>query len=142
MSAFRHLASFRAESSFRTWITSIATNSSLMLLRKRKGHPEIGLTHVTTDGNAFEIRRSLRPAAQPRGTVCKAARSYRVARAVKKLPHGFRQVVDRFYRDDVRIVDAANALGITVSAAKSRLLRARNVLRHDLKNDNAQNSDR
>jgi RNA polymerase sigma-70 factor (ECF subfamily) len=142
ISAFRHLASFRAESSFRTWITSIATNNSLMLLRKRKGHPEIGLTHVTTDGNAFEIPEVADPLPNPEELYARWQRNHRVAHAVKKLPSSFRQVVDRFYQDELRIVDTANAMGITVSAAKSRLSRARNVLRRELKNDDAQNSDR
>jgi DNA-directed RNA polymerase specialized sigma24 family protein len=43
--------------------------------------------------------------------------------------------VERYHRDEDRLVDAADAIGITLAAAKSRLLRARNALRRHLMNE-------
>jgi DNA-directed RNA polymerase specialized sigma24 family protein len=51
------------------------------------------------------------------------------------LPPGFRQIVERYHQDELRLVDAANAIGITEAAAKSRLMRARIALRRHLNND-------
>lgn len=135
MCAYRHLAGFRAKSSFRTWITTIATNNSLMLLRKRKNHSETGFGFVTEEGKEIEILHLSDPMPNPEQVYAAWQASQRVYQAVRKLPPGLRQLVERYHQDEVRLVDAANAIGITESAAKSRLLRARNVLRRRLNPD-------
>jgi RNA polymerase sigma-70 factor (ECF subfamily) len=114
---------------------TIATNNSLMLLRKRRNHAEIGFTHVTTDGKEVEILEVLDPSPNPEEVYARRQASQRVFQAVRMLPASFRQVVERYHRDEVRLVDAANAIGITEAAAKSRLFRARNALRRHLNND-------
>jgi RNA polymerase sigma-70 factor (ECF subfamily) len=133
--AFIHLAGFRAKCSFRTWIMTIATNSSLMLLRKRKNHPESGFGFVTADGKEIEVLQLADPLPDPEQAYAKLQRSQRVSQAVRMLPPRFRQIVERYHQDEFRLVDAANAIGITESAAKSRLMRARIALRRHLNND-------
>jgi RNA polymerase sigma-70 factor (ECF subfamily) len=59
--------------------------------------------------------------------------SMMLAQVVEKLPRSFRQVVEGYHRDEARLVDLANEIGITVGAAKSRLLRARKLIRRHLK---------
>jgi RNA polymerase sigma-70 factor (ECF subfamily) len=141
LSAYKHLSGFRAKSSFQSWIMTIATNNSLILLRKRRNHPETGLRFVTTDGKEVEILEVSDSLPNPEEVYAKRQASHRVAQAVRLLPPVFRQVVERYHQDEVRLVEAANAIGITVAAAKSRLSRARNVLRRRLQNDYALNSD-
>jgi RNA polymerase sigma factor (sigma-70 family) len=121
---------------------TIAINNSLMLMRKRRNHPETGLTYVTTDGKEAEIPEASDPLPNPEEAYAKQQTSQRVAQAVKMLRPGFRQVVEWYHQDQVRLVDAAKAIGITASAAKSRLMRARNALRRHLKNDTTLNLDR
>ena len=142
LSAYEHLAGFRAKSTFKTWMMTIAINNSLMLMRKRRNHPETGLTYVTTDGKEAEIPEASDPLPNPEEAYAKQQTSQRVAQAVKMLRPGFRQVVEWYHQDQVRLVDAAKAIGITASAAKSRLMRARNALRRHLKNDTTLNLDR
>ena len=137
MSALRHLAGFRGKCSFRTWIITIATNNSLMLLRKRRNHPETGFGLVTAEGKEVEILQLSDPMPNPEQVYAKQQASHRVAQAVKSLPSGYRQVVERYHQDEIRLVDAANAIGITVAAAKSRLFRARNALRRHLNNNSS-----
>jgi RNA polymerase sigma-70 factor (ECF subfamily) len=67
--------------------------------------------------------------------------SQSLSQAVRMLPPGFRQLVERYHRDEVKLVDAANAMGITAAAAKSRLLRARIALRRHLSNDKSKYLD-
>ena len=43
MKAFIHIKSFNAKSTFSTWMTRIAINSALMMLRKRRGRTETSL---------------------------------------------------------------------------------------------------
>ena len=132
--AFRNLAGFRAQCSFRTWIMTIAKNNSLMLLRKRRTRPETGFGLITAEGKEVEILQVSDPNPNPEQVYAKRQASHRLSQAVSMLPPGFRMLVERYHQDDVRLVDAANAMGITVAAAKSRLLRARNRLRRTLKN--------
>jgi RNA polymerase sigma-70 factor, ECF subfamily len=137
MSAFRHLAGFRAKCSFRTWIMTIATNNSLMLLRKRKNHRETGFGFVAAEGTEVEIFQISDPMPNPEQAYAKRQMSQRVTQAVTMLAPGFRMIVERYHQDEVRLVDAANAIGITEAAAKSRLLRARNALRRHLGSDSS-----
>ena len=135
MSAFRHLAGFRGNCSFRTWITTIATNNSLMLLRKRRNHGETGYGLVTAEGKEVEIFQISDPTPNPEQVYAKRQANQSLSQAVKMLPPGFRLLIERYHQDELTLVDAANAIGITVPAAKSRLLRARKVLRRHLHDD-------
>ena len=130
--AFSHLAGFRAKSTFRAWIMTIATNNSLMLLRKRRNHSETEFGLITQDGTLLETIEVSDPMPSPEQVYASCQASRRLAQAVSKLPHGLRVIVQRCHQDEVRLADAAKALGITESAAKSRMLRARNVLRRRL----------
>ena len=136
ISAYKHLAGFRSKSSFHTWITTIATNNSLMLLRKRRNRSETCFGLITDDGKELETLELSDPWPNPEQVCAKREASHRLAQAVRILPPGFRVLVERYHHDEDRLVDAANSIGITVAAAKSRLMRARNVLRRHLKNDN------
>ena len=100
------------------------------------------MTYVTADGDEFEILGVNDPLPNPEEVYARRQTNHRVAQAVRRLPTSFRQIVEHFHQDEARLVDAANAVGITVAAAKSRLLRARQVLRRHLKNENTHLSDR
>ena len=141
ISAFRHLPRFRVQCSFRTWITTIATNTSLMLLRKRKNRPETGYGIVTAEGNEVEVIQISDPMPNPEEVYARRQASHKVSEAVRMLPPGFRLLVERYHQDEVKLVDAAHAMGITEGAAKSRLLRARKVLRRHLHNDRSRYLD-
>jgi RNA polymerase sigma-70 factor (ECF subfamily) len=133
--AYKHLAAFQARCAFGTWITKIAINNSLMLVRKRRKHPETGLTYVTTDGSEVELLEPPDPFPNPEEVYAKRQASHRLGEAMRKLSPYFRQVVERYHQDEECLIDAARAIGITVPAAKSRLMRARKALHRHLNND-------
>jgi RNA polymerase sigma-70 factor, ECF subfamily len=135
ISAYKNLAGFHSKSSFHTWITTIAINNSLMLLRKRRNRSETGFGLITNDGKELETLELSDPWPNPEQLCAKRQASRRLAQAVRTLPPGFRSLVERYHRDEDRLVDAADAIGITLAAAKSRLLRARNALRRHLMNE-------
>jgi RNA polymerase sigma factor (sigma-70 family) len=120
MSAFRHLAGFRGKCSFRTWIMTIATNNSLMLLRKRRNHAEIGLTHVTTDGKEVEILEVFDPSPNPEEVYARRQASQRIFQTVRMLPAGFRQVVERYHITGTR----SDSLMLRMRSASQRPLRS------------------
>src|ERR1700692_1196770 len=51
LNAFLHAKDFDGRSSFSTWFTRIAINSALMILRKRRTHPEFSIDGTDADGN-------------------------------------------------------------------------------------------
>ena len=114
---------------------TIATNNSLMVLRKRRNHPETGFGLVTAEGKEVEFLQLPDPMPNPEQLCAKRQASRQVSQAVRMLPPGFRLLVERYHRDEVKLAEAARAMGISEAAAKSRLLRARKALRRHLDND-------
>lgn len=133
MKAFTHLAGFRRQCSFQTWLTKIAVNSSLMHLRKRSLRSHASIDLPTTDGERSRGRQIPDPSPNPEQYYDAYQTRLMLTRAVQKLPPSFRQVLEHYHQDETSLVDVANAVGITVAATKSRLLRARRLLRRRLK---------
>ncbi|WP_263359847.1 RNA polymerase sigma factor [Acidicapsa ligni] len=126
--AYMGLKNFRKDAQFRTWITRIAINSSLMILRKQRRRCEISI-----DG-ASETE-SKRPATEFVDARPGPEESYRynqkrdiLDQAIKKLPMVLRSALEERVIRERSIDDAARVLGISPSAVKSRLFRARNYL--------------
>lgn len=134
MNAFSNLAGFRSQSTFRTWIMRIATNTSLMLLRRRRSHPESGFPIVASEGIEFEFLQVSDPRSNPEQFYSKLQARHRLICAVDRLPASFRILLEHHYQNEIALADAANAMGITVAAAKTRLFRARKALRRLLEN--------
>ena len=132
--AYTHLAAFQCRCSFQTWLTRIAINSSLMHLRKRRLHPETSMDLLTTEGERVRTWEIPDRSPNPEQHYDAYQRSVMLTRAVEKLSPRIRQVVEHYRRDEGKLVDVANASGITLSATKSRLLRARKLLRRRLEN--------
>jgi RNA polymerase sigma-70 factor (ECF subfamily) len=133
MKAYTHLAGFRRQCSFQTWLTRIAINSSLMHLRKRSLRSHASIDGLATEGQRFRSWDIPDPFPNPEQHYDAYQTRLRLTRAVEKLPRGFRQVLEHYQRDETNLTDVANALGITVAAAKARLLRGRKLLRRRLK---------
>ena len=131
LSAFRHFQSFRAESSFKTWMTRIVLNQCLMRVREAYRHRMI----LSLDG---PIPGGTHPKAAvdsrtPEVLALRAEIESAVADAVAKLPTALREVFTRCSVLGLSIRDTAGALGLTVQATKMRLFRARSLLRQELR---------
>ena len=57
LKAFSHLNNFQEKASFSTWLTRIAINSALMIMRKKRGHYEIPIDG-TDDPSGTYVRGS------------------------------------------------------------------------------------
>lgn len=122
--AFAHLKSFEGRSSFSSWFTRIATNSALMVLRKRRAG-EVSLEQICADsanGRAWEPSDG---AETPEARCSRRERENLVRKAIRRLPLTFREVVELRIVCEYSASQIAEALGISLSAAKSRLSRAR-----------------
>ncbi len=132
LKAYQHLQTFRGACSFSTWLLAIATNMSLMLLRKRKALRMNGGELVTEDGETLVV--DFRdPAPNPEQRCMMFQTSQKLNRAVAKLSPQVQTLLKMYFTSELRLKDAAKFLGIPVATAKSRLLRARQKLRRSLK---------
>ena len=127
---FRHLDQFRRESRFTTWLIRIAVNASLQKRQARK-------LSVSLDESPHVESRSLpgrfEPwTADPEKLHGKREIRQLVERAIQDLPPIYRETLILRDIEEMSAEEAAEALGITVPALKSRLLRARLLLRESL----------
>ena len=130
--AYQHLGSFRETCTFQTWITQIAINTALMVLRRRKTRAETSLEIAKDEGQTAVSWELPDPSPNPEQLYFQMQQSQILNKHISGLRPRFRPVVEHFHARELRITDAANAMGISVAAAKSRLLRARAALRRRL----------
>jgi RNA polymerase sigma-70 factor (ECF subfamily) len=123
--AFRGLKRFRGDAAFSTWMYRITANCAATFLGKRGKHRHEELT----DDLGIDDDR---PAHNPEAQLDAGADRDRLQDALRRLPPRLRAVV--VLRDvyDLPHEAIADELGISESAAKVRLHRARRKLREDL----------
>jgi RNA polymerase sigma-70 factor (ECF subfamily) len=131
MKAFIHLKNFEERCKFSSWLTRIAINSALMLLRKKRGHIEIS-TDALDEESGIWYREYRDLAESPESHCARRERESLLKAAIQRLPPLLREVVQLSHVEDRSMEEIAQFLGISVPATKSRLARARTVLRMSL----------
>lgn len=133
LSAMENLGSFRQESSFSTWITRIAVNSALKILRTRRQRRAVSLDASDDDGQPIPIPQYIADwRNEPLQALQRRELRTILDQAVSQLPQG-QQLV--FLLRDVRglsVRQTAQVLDLTENNVKVRLLRARLALREIL----------
>jgi RNA polymerase sigma-70 factor, ECF subfamily len=129
LKAFCHLTGFQGKSSFSTWLTRIAINSALMILRKKRGWSEISLDGADPFSDHHEQREAKSLIEDPEGVYVRREREELLRNAILQLPPVVREAVELRQAEDYSTREIAQALGISVPAVKSRLSRARSTLR-------------
>ena len=120
MLAFRASDKLSSDEAFRTWLGTIGKR----VCTRMRSHPSIekaleyAIEHGFVDNHASEFDLSLLKGC--------------VRDAVETLPEIYRTVYERCELEELTVPQAADELGITPAAAKSRLLRARAIVRENL----------
>ncbi len=135
ISVIEKLKGFRQEAKFATWLTRVATNHALALLRRRSRRRTVALGH-DAGGDAEESLPHPEYIAQWRETPEQIASQ----RETRKILDNALQELDEKYRlvfvlrdvEGLSTNETAEALGISVANTKVRLLRARLMLRDRL----------
>jgi len=130
--AFVHVKSFEGRSSFTSWLTRIAINSVLMLLRKRRGGIEIPIETLFDHSANRRTWETQDNADTPEAYYARRQSEKLLRDAIQRLPGIFRDVVEVQHAQECSTGRVAAELGISESAVKSRLMRARKVLRRRL----------
>ena len=131
MRGFVHIRTFDGRAAFSTWLTRIAINSALMMLRKRRWHVEASLDDQK-DSEVSGRLEIVEPSNGPEDTLLCKERLLLVRQAIDGLPPSLRRVAELRQSTDGSLKEMATLTGISVPATKSRLARARFALRKHL----------
>jgi RNA polymerase sigma-70 factor (ECF subfamily) len=131
--AFRNLPLFRGDSRFYTWLVRITVNEALMKIRSRR-FVEVSIDELIEAGDAWISReiQDCRPNPELRYAQ-QELQAFLIA-AIDELEPVYRTVFQLRHIDGLSAKETAQALGMTSSAVKTRLQRARMRLRHSLEN--------
>lgn len=131
--AYLNLHHFRGEAQFRTWVLSIARNEGLLRLRKEGARREDSLdAQVEEAGGDFTpaVLTSWREV--PADVLERKEIAELLRQAIAGLPAIYRNVVVLRDIEEMDVRETAQALGLTESAVKVRLHRARALLQRSL----------
>ncbi len=130
--AFQKLEQFQGNSKFSTWLVRIAVNESLMRLRRRKTSKTVSMDQdvETEEGAIPRDFAEWRP--NPEQIFSQSELGDILRKTIAGLPPGFRTVFTLRDIENLSTEETAEALGLSVPAVKSRLLRARLQLRERL----------
>jgi len=141
--AYLALDSFEGRSQFATWITRIATNSALMVLRRRRRRPEVSFELASECGECVATIDVRDTALNPEQHYDLRQRSDRALRAIGKLNVKLRTPMATWIKQDCSIKEVARSLDLPLATVKSRLHRARKRLtRSTVFNERLQIDDR
>ena len=134
--AFTHLREFRGASSLGTWLARIVLNEALGRLRRRHETVDWELMETQQRAGAQIISFPLETAQpDPERTMAQREIQELLERAIDDLPDAFRLVLVARAVEGMSIEDTAELLGIRAETVKTRLHRARALLRATLERD-------
>jgi RNA polymerase sigma-70 factor, ECF subfamily len=130
MKAYVHLKAFDGRAKFSTWLTRITINSALMTLRRKRAHPETSME--IEDGGTWRHCDMTDQTKNVEELYARDEGAERLRRAICRLQPSLRNVVEIHQLIERPVKEVAELAGLSVAATKSRLLRARIVLRRAL----------
>ena len=123
--AFTSLRSFQGRSSFSTWLTRIVINSALMARRRKLVHSEASLDEML-DNQPVQMPRGVVDARSDPEKLCAASELHaRVEEHVSQLPSALQVAIRLHAIYGFSATDSGKLLGVSASAIKSRIFRAR-----------------
>ena len=128
--AFKGLVGFRAEASLSTWLTRIAVNEALA--RKRRQRTTVELEALKHPATQIEPSPMIAPAQDPEVAAAQHQIRHLMERAIDELPDSLRTVFVMRDVEELSTAEAARLLGLGEPTVKTRLHRARRMLRQIL----------
>jgi len=130
--AFTHLESFRGDSSLATWLARIAMNEALgRLRRQRPGVEWTSLPPGTLEAQIIQFPLSA-SSEDPEKSMAQREIQNVVEHAIDELPEAFRIVFITRVLEGMNVEETAGILGLKPETVKTRLHRARTMLRENV----------
>jgi RNA polymerase sigma factor (sigma-70 family) len=137
LDAYRHLSEFRGTARLSTWLTRIVANRALMRLRRQKRDPVV--VPFQSESAELPMYREIDPpdtsVESPSTTTLRAEMRRLLERRIDELPVAFRTVFVMREVEDMSVDETAECLGIPPATVRTRLFRARALLREALARD-------
>ena len=127
--AFQRLQQYRCEGTFGAWLTRIVENQCLMRIREEKASSFLYLDASIDSDIRLEL---VAQETNPEDELGERQVMNLIRREISRIPPLLRNVILLRDVEQLPMPDVASRLGISVPAAKSRLLRARTELRQRL----------
>jgi RNA polymerase sigma-70 factor (ECF subfamily) len=131
--AFTHLCKFEERSTFSTWLTRIAINEALMLLRKRRGLREMFIDDFSGNEETTTLPEVPDSSPDPEVRYSQREREKILSSSLDELSHGTRRAIQLRELDGRSTEETARIMGISVGAVKARVFHGRRKLRKKLK---------
>jgi RNA polymerase sigma-70 factor (ECF subfamily) len=135
--AYRNIGDYRADAQLGTWLTRITINQSLMRLRKQKRERVVipFTTGQTADGVTDRGEVADERAESPSAAAHRAEIRRILERRIDELPDAFRTVFVMREVEDMTVQETAECLSLPPATVRTRLFRARAMLREALQRD-------
>src|SRR5258707_7703205 len=134
---FVDLHKFEGKSFFSTWLTRIAINEALMLLRRGRGLREVSIDDLSGDEETT-LRLEMRDSrAGPETAFLQGERNQILYEAMDKLTPRTRTAIELRELRELSTAEAARAMGVSVGGVKARVFHGRRKLRRLLKRESA-----
>ena len=132
--AFLHLHKFEGKSSFSTWLTRIAINEALMLLRRGRTGREVSIDESRSEDElgtrAFEV---LEPGPDPEANYLKREEAQVLSTAISTLTRRLRTAIELRELRELSTSETARRMSVSVAAVKARVFHGRRKLRKALR---------
>jgi RNA polymerase sigma-70 factor, ECF subfamily len=132
LKAFQHIQEFEGRSSLSTWLYRIAANEALMLLRRKRPAFSLDEQPVSDEGEDTAPLEFTDWCCLPESELLSAEAKKHLDQAIQTLPEKLRVVFILRDIEGLSIKETGEALNLTETAVKTRLLRARLHLREQL----------
>ena len=136
LKAYKNIATFRFASNLSSWLTRIVINCGLMELRRRKKRMWLSLDDASESGVSL-IEWIRDPTADVEEELRVREQSQLLSACIARLPPKLRTVIEDYRILGSTMAELTETHAITVAAAKSRLLRAKQMIRNSRKIMNA-----
>jgi RNA polymerase sigma-70 factor, ECF subfamily len=131
--AFAHLSEFRGDSRLSTWMTRIVINEAVGRVRRRRDLVELSILDRSEEGQSkVLVFPGAAEQSDPEADAGRAQLRRLLERAVDALPPDFRSVFMMRELEEMSVEETAAQLGINPATVKTRLHRARRLLRQAL----------
>jgi len=131
--AFINLQKFEGDSLFSTWLTRIAINEALMLLRRKRGSHEVSIEESSTKTERALPLDFLDSAPNPEDSCLDREQKQILSAALNQLRPGIRKAIELRELDELSTGQTALVMGLSVAAVKARVFHGRRKLRETLK---------
>jgi RNA polymerase sigma-70 factor (ECF subfamily) len=123
---------YKPSGTFSTWLFAIAANLGRNHARWLRRHPTVSMDDSDSSGNST-FPEPADPSRAPDGTAVGNEIADIVNRAVLALPLDLREALTLFVHEDLGYADIAGILGCSTKAVETRIYRARQILKDQLK---------